>query len=88
MTPDREGLIDTALAGAGISRMACFDPAPGTRGRRRRPVTDWDCTDGFNVYALHRKGSRLAPRIQAVLEFVRESFDAFDPEGVMLKRPA
>ncbi len=86
VTSDREGLIVAALAGAGVIRMACFDPALIATGRLRRLVPDWHCTDGFNVYALHRKSSSPAPRIQAFLEFVRESFEAFDPEGVTLKR--
>ena len=85
-SPDREGLIVAALAGAGIIRMACFDPALISGGRLRRLLPDWECPGGFNVYALHRKSSSLAPRIQAFLEFARESFAAFDPEGVTLLR--
>ena len=86
VTPDREGLIVAALAGAGVIRMACFDPSLVQSGRLRRLLPDWPCTDGFNVYALHRKSASLAPRIQAFLEFVRESFEAFDPEEVTLLR--
>ena len=86
VTPDREGLIVAALAGAGIIRMACFDPSVVQTGRLQRLLPDWDCTDGFNVYALHRKSTSLAPRIRAFLAFVRESFEAFDPEEVTLLR--
>lgn len=86
ITPDREGLIVAALAGAGVVRMACFDPSLVQSGRLRRLLPDWECTDGFNVYALHRKSASLAPRIQAFLAFVRESFEAFDPEEVTLLR--
>jgi len=86
VTPDREGLIVAALGGAGIIRMACFDPSLMQSGRLRRLLPDWECTDGFNVYALHRKSASLAPRIQAFLKFVRESFEAFDPEEVTLLR--
>jgi len=86
VTPDREGLIVAALAGAGIIRMACFDPALVQGQRLQRLLPEWACTDGFNVYALHRKSASLAPRIQAFLAFVRESFEAFDPEEVTLLR--
>ena len=88
VTPDREGLIVAALAGAGIIRMACFDPSLVQSGRLRRLLPAWECTDGFNVYALHRKSANMAPRIQAFLEFVRESFAAFDPEEVTLLGPS
>ena len=87
VTPDREGLIVAALAGAGIIRMACFDPALVQSQRLQRLLPEWECTDGFNVYALHRKSASLAPRIQAFLAFVRESFDAFDPEELTLRKP-
>jgi len=86
VTPDREGLIVAALGGAGIIRMACFDPSLVQSGRLRRLLPGWVCTDGFNVYALHRKSASLAPRIQAFLAFVREAFEDFDPEEVTLLR--
>lgn len=86
VTPDREGLIVAAMGGAGVIRMACFDPALIESGRLRRLLPDWECTDGFNVYALHRRGASVAPRINAFLDFVRESFEAFDPDEVTLLR--
>jgi DNA-binding transcriptional LysR family regulator len=86
-TADREGLIVAALGGAGVIRMSCFDPGLIESGRLRRLLTDWACTEGFNVYALHRRGAAMAPRIQAFLEFVRECFLAFDPEQLTLVRP-
>src|SRR5207244_2425387 len=36
VTPDREGLIVAAMGGAGVIRMACFDPALIESGRLRR----------------------------------------------------
>jgi DNA-binding transcriptional LysR family regulator len=86
VTPDREGLIVAALSGAGVIRMACFDPALVQDGRLRRLLADWECTSGFNVYALHRKSTSLAPRIQAFMSFVRESFKALDREEMTLLR--
>ncbi|MFL6696446.1 MAG: LysR substrate-binding domain-containing protein, partial [Vitreoscilla sp.] len=86
VTADREGLIVAALGGAGIIRMACFDPSLVQSGRLQRMLRDWECTDGFNVYALHRKSAHQEPRIQAFMEFVRESFDAFDAEESTLLR--
>ena len=87
VTADREGLIVAAVGGAGVMRMACFGPELVTGGRLRRLLTPWECTDGFNVYALHRKTATLAPRIHAFLEFVRESFTAFDPDELTLRQP-
>ncbi|MFL6696524.1 MAG: LysR family transcriptional regulator, partial [Vitreoscilla sp.] len=69
VTADREGLIVAALGGAGIIRMACFDPSLVQSGRLQRMLRDWECTDGFNVYALHRKSAHQEPRIQAFMEF-------------------
>lgn len=84
VSPDREGLIVAALAGAGIIRMACFDPALVQSRRLQRLLPGWECAGGFDIHALHRKSASLAPRIQAFLAFVRESFDAFDPEELTL----
>jgi len=86
VTPDREGLIVAAIGGAGIIRMACFDPALVESGRLRRLLPDWECSEGFNVYALHRRGAGAVPRVRAFLEFVSESFAAFDPDQVTLWR--
>lgn len=84
VTPDREGLIVAALSGAGVIRMACFDPSFIETGRLRRLLPGWECTDGFNVYAIYRRGTSVAPRIKAFLEFVQESFESFDPDQVTL----
>jgi len=86
-TADREGLIVAALGGAGVIRMSCFDPGLIESGRLRRLLPDWACTDSFNVYALHRRGAAMAPRVQAFLAFLRECFLAFDPEQLTLVRP-
>ena len=87
VSPDREGLIVAALGGAGIIRMACFDPGLIESGRLRRLLPDWECPGGFNVYALYRRSAALAPKIDAFVEFLRESFSLFDPAGLTLIRP-
>lgn len=84
ISADREGLIVAAMGGAGLVRMACFDPDLIASGRLQRVLPDWECTDGFNVYALYRRGAPSTPRVRAFLEFVQEAFAAFDPEQVTL----
>lgn len=86
VSSDREGLIVAAMSGAGLVRMACFDPALIASGRLHRVLPDWECTDGFNVYVVYRRGAASSPRVQAFLEFVREAFAAFDPKQVTLWR--
>lgn len=87
ISADREGLIVAAMGGAGLIRMACFDPELVASGRLQRVLPDWECTDGFNVYALHRQGAASTPRVQAFLRFVQDAFAAFDPEQITLWRP-
>lgn len=87
ISADREGLIVAAMGGAGLIRMACFDPDLIASGRLQRVLPDWECTAGFNVYALYRRDAMASPRVQAFLEFVQEAFAAFDPEEVTLRRP-
>jgi LysR family transcriptional regulator, transcriptional activator for dmlA len=84
VTQDREGLIVAAMHGAGLIRMACFDPALVAQGRLVPVLRDWTCTDGFHVYAVHRRGAAGVPRVRAVLDFLREAFAEFDPEQVTL----
>ena len=79
VTADRDVVIVAAVAGAGIIGMACFDPELITGHHLRRLLLQWECTDGFNVYALYRKSAALPPRTQAFLDFVRESFVASIP---------
>ena len=88
VSADREGLIVAAIGGAGLIRMACFDPGLIASDRLQRVLPDWECSDGFNVYALYRRGAQAAPRVQAFLEFVQEAFAAFDPEQITLWRPS
>jgi DNA-binding transcriptional LysR family regulator len=84
ISADREGLIVAAIGGAGLVRMACFDPDLVASGQLRRVLPGWECTDGFNVYALYRRGALSTPRVHAFLEFVQETFAAFDPGQVTL----
>nr|WP_316639829.1 LysR family transcriptional regulator [uncultured Roseateles sp.] len=80
ITPDREGLIVAAMAGAGVMYMACFDPAFLAAGRLVRLLPDWSCPASFNIYALYRRNKIPAPRVSAFIQFVREAFAAFDPQ--------
>lgn len=84
LTNDREGLIEAVLAGAGVIRMGCFNPALVTSGRLRRVMVDWTCPPGFSIYAMYRKSSRMQPKLAAFLEFIAEAFAAFDPEELTL----
>ena len=80
VTPDREGLIVAACAGAGIIYMACFDPALLSSGRLVRLLPDWSCPPSFGIHVLHRRGGASVPRVAAFLRFVREAFADFDPQ--------
>lgn len=80
VTPDREGLIVAACAGAGIIYMACFDPAFLSSGRLVRLLPEWSSPPSFDIYVLHRRGGASAPRVAAFLRFVREAFADFDPQ--------
>ena len=84
VTDDREGMIDAVLAGGGLMRIGMFDPALIASGRLRKVLGDWNCVGGVPVHALYRRASRVSPKVAAFLEFVAESFAAFDPEQVTL----
>jgi LysR family transcriptional regulator for bpeEF and oprC len=84
VTDDREGMIDAVLGGGGLMRIGMFDPTLITSGRLRKVLGEWQCLGGQPIYALYRKSSSRAPKITAFLEFVGESFGAFDPEQITL----
>jgi len=84
VTDDREGMIDAVLGGAGLMRIGMFDPAFITSARLRKVLGAWQCVGGQPVYALYRKTSPIAPKVAAFLEFVGESFAAFDREQMTL----
>jgi DNA-binding transcriptional LysR family regulator len=84
VTPDREGLLVAALAGAGIVYMACFDPAFLTSGRLTRLLPGWSCPPSFGIHLLYRRGGASVPRVAAFLRFVREAFADFDPQELTL----
>jgi LysR family transcriptional regulator for bpeEF and oprC len=84
VTDDREGMIDAVLAGGGLMRIGMFDPALIASGKLRKVLGDWDCIGRVPVHALYRKSSRLSRKVTAFLQFVAESFTAFDPEEVTL----
>jgi DNA-binding transcriptional LysR family regulator len=81
VSADREGLINAAVAGAGLIYMACFDPALIASGQLRRLLPDWSCEPSFNIYVMHRRTRVLPPQVLAFLKFCREAFATFDPEG-------
>ncbi|MCS3453721.1 MULTISPECIES: LysR family transcriptional regulator [Bradyrhizobium] len=80
VTPDREGLIVAACAGAGVIYMACFDPAILTAGRLTRLLPEWSCPPSFGIHVMYRRGSTGIPRVAAFLRFLREAFADFDPD--------
>jgi len=84
VTDDREGMVDAVLAGGGLMRIGMFDPELIAAGRLRRVLPDWECVGGPPVYAFYRKSVRMPPKITAFLQFVAESFIAFDREQVTL----
>ena len=84
VTDDREGLIDAVLAGGGLMRIGMFDPALISAGRLRKVLGEWECIGRQPVFALYRQSARMAPKIAAFLDFVAESFAAFDREQVTL----
>jgi DNA-binding transcriptional LysR family regulator len=77
-------MIDAVLGGGGLMRIGMFDPTLITSGRLRKVLGEWQCLGGQPIYALYRKSSSRAPKITAFLEFVGESFGAFDPEQITL----
>jgi LysR family transcriptional regulator, transcriptional activator for dmlA len=84
MTNDREGLIAAALAGGGLMRIGMFNPALITSGRLRKVLADWTCLNSYSLYAIYRKTARTPPKIAAFLQFLTETFAAFDPEELTL----
>lgn len=88
ISPDREGLIVAAMAGAGVMYMACFDPALVVSGRLVRLLPGWSCPASFNIYALYRRSSIPAPRVSAFIQFVKEAFAAFDPQELTVVHAA
>ena len=84
VTHDREGLIASVLAGAGLMRLGCFDPYLIASGQLHRVLADWTCPPGFPIFAMYRKTTRTPPKVAAFLKFVEEAFAAFDPEEITL----
>jgi DNA-binding transcriptional LysR family regulator len=84
ITDDREGLMTAALAGGGLIRTGMFDPAQIAAGRLRKVLNDWTCPRGPDLYALYRKTPHPSPKITAFLDFLSETFTAFDPEEITL----
>ncbi|HYG55485.1 MAG TPA: LysR substrate-binding domain-containing protein [Burkholderiales bacterium] len=87
VSDDREGLVEAALAGAGIMRIGMFDPALITSGRLRRLLTDWDCVGAPSMHAFYRRASRSVPKVAAFLRFLEDAFKAFDPEELTVTHP-
>jgi DNA-binding transcriptional LysR family regulator len=79
LSADREGLLVAAMHGAGVVYMACFDPALIGPGGLVRLLPDWTCDDSFTIYLIHRRAGRMPARIQAFVDFCRQSFSEFDP---------
>jgi len=84
VSDDREGLLVGAIAGAGLVYLAAFDPALIASGQLRRALPDWSCVNSFNIYAMYRRGSGRVPRIAALLQFLREAFQQFDPQEITI----
>jgi LysR family transcriptional regulator for bpeEF and oprC len=87
VTDDRDALLAAAVGGAGIVHIGLFDPELIRSQRLRRLLSAWTCPAGPPVYALYRKTSRNAAKIAAFLDFVEQSFAAFDPEELTLTHP-
>lgn len=83
-TNDREGMVTAAVNGAGVVCIGMFDPALIASGRLQRVLTDWRCVDRREIYALYRKGARIAPKMAAFMDFTAEAIAAFDPEEITL----
>lgn len=84
VTPDREGLLVAAQAGAGVVYMACFDPTLLSSGQLVRMLPDWSCPPSFGIHLLYRRGANSVPRVAAFLQFVREAFADFDPQELTM----
>ena len=80
VTDDREGLVEAALAGAGIMRIGMFNPALLGSGRLRRLLSDWDCPGPPSMHVFYRRATRSVPKVAAFLRFIEEAFAAFDPD--------
>jgi DNA-binding transcriptional LysR family regulator len=81
---DRNALLAAAVAGAGIIRLGIFDPGLVRSGRLKPLLTEWQWLGAPPVYALYRKASRTPAKINAFIEFVEQTFAAFDPEELTL----
>lgn len=81
---DRQGIIAAVLAGAGLMRLGCFDPAMIASGRLQMVLHDWTCPSGFPIYAMYRRTATASPKVQAFLKFVEDAFAQFDPGEVTL----
>jgi DNA-binding transcriptional LysR family regulator len=68
-------LLDVALAGLGIARLADFMVARATRdGALVRLLVDSHVPESFPIHALTVPGRHRAPRIRAFVDFLAEEF--------------
>jgi LysR family transcriptional regulator for bpeEF and oprC len=81
---DREALLAMALAGGGLIQAGMVGPAQIATGRLKRLLSEWTFLGAPTLYVLYRKTPRVAPKIAAFLEFIAETFAAFDPEELTL----
>jgi len=90
LSDEREGLIAAAVAGCGVLCTGLFEPTLITSGQLRRLLSDWTCEPGvpFSYYALYRRTPRIPAKIAAFLDFVTETFAAFDPNELTITHSA
>lgn len=83
MTDNADLLLDMAIAGLGISRLADFMMADAVREGKLVPLlTDMHLDEPFPIHALTVPGRHRAPRIKAFIDFLVEKF------GDQTSRPA
>ena len=77
VTDDRNVVLDAALAGQGVARLANITLRdPIREGRLVAALTDWEMQSPPPINLLYRPGFRRNPRVRPFVEFVTQHFNA------------
>lgn len=74
-TDNAETVMELALAGVGITRMADFVVGGAIRRGRLVPLlTDWHHVEPVPLFATYPSGRNLSPKVRAMVDFLVERF--------------
>lgn len=77
VTDDRNVVLDAALAGQGVARLANITLRdPIREGRLVAALTDWEMQSPPPINLLYRPGFRRNPRVRPFVDFVTQHFHA------------